>query len=164
MPSFDVVSKVNMAELDNALQQSQKEIGGRYDFKGLKIEVEKQKDGSFLMKAPTDDKVAAVREIILQKLAKRGISLRNLDLGDVEASGHQAFKQTLKVREGIASDKAKKLVAAIKDSKLKVQASIQGDSLRVTGKSRDDLQSAIALLRGQMDAVETELQFENFRD
>lgn len=164
MPSFDVVSKVNLAELDNALQQAKKELESRYDFKGQKATIEKQPDNSIFLKAVSEERVDALRELVLQKLARRGISLRNLDYGRIEASGHQAYKQTLKVIEGIPAEKAKKLAQAVRDSKIKVQASIQGDALRVTGKNRDDLQACIQLLRGQQDVLEVELQFNNFRD
>lgn len=164
MPSFDVVSEVDKAELDNAFQQAKKELETRYDFKGAKASIEKQGDDSFQVKAIDAEKLGAVREVFFAKLAKRGISLRNLDLGRPEESGVQLMKQTLKIAEGIPADKAKKLVAKVKESKLKVQPSIQGDALRITGKNKDDLQQAIALLRGQSDALEVELQFTNFRD
>jgi uncharacterized protein YajQ (UPF0234 family) len=164
MPSFDVVSQVNMAELDNALTQTRKEVDTRYDFKGAKASVDRTGPNELLLKAAGEERVATLRELLFTKLAKRGISLRNVELGKVEESGLQLHKQTLTVREGIATEKAKRIVALVKDSKLKVQASIQGDTVRVTGKNRDDLQAVIALLRGEMDALELELQFNNFRD
>lgn len=164
MPSFDVVSEVNMAELDNALAQAKKELDTRYDFKNARASIEAQPDNVIFMKANSADRLASVREVVLQRLAKRGISLRNVEFGDVEESGLQMYKQTLTVKQGIPSDKAKKLVAAVKESKIKVQASIQGETVRVTGKNRDDLQEAMALLRGQKDVLEVELQFNNFRD
>lgn len=164
MPSFDVVSEVNMAELDNALQQAQKEMETRYDFKGVKASIERQPQNVFLIKANSTERLSALRELLFTRIAKRGISLRNVELGREEESGVMLFKQTVTVREGIASEKAKKIVAMIKDSKIKVQASIQGEAVRISGKNRDDLQSVIALLRDQMDSLELELQFTNFRD
>lgn len=164
MPSFDVVSKVNLAELDNAIQQSKKELESRYDFKGHKAEVDRQPDDTILMKAASEERVDALRELVFTKLAKRGISLLNVEMGKLEAAGHQSYKQTLKIVQGIASDKAKKLAQAIRDSKLKVQASIQGDSLRVSGKNRDDLQDAMKVLRAQAEPLSLEIQFDNYRD
>lgn len=164
MPSFDVVSVVNMAELDNALAQAKKEVETRYDFKGVKATLEKQPKNEIFLKADSEDRIAIMRELLLAKIAKRGISLKNIDYSKVEESGVKLYKQTLTVREGIAVEKAKEIVALIKDSKLKVQGSIQGEAVRVTGKNRDDLQATMALLRGQADALNVDLQFNNFRD
>lgn len=164
MPSFDVVSKVNMAELDNALTQAQKELDTRYDFKGTKSSFERLPKNEIQLKSHTEERLDGLRELVFTKIAKRGISLRNVDASKVEESGLQMYKQTLTVREGIAIEKAKKVVAFVKDAKLKVQGSIQGELVRITGKNRDDLQEAIALLRGKMDELEVELQFINFRD
>lgn len=164
MPSFDVVSQVDMAELDNALGQAKKEIETRYDFRGANASLEKQPGNVILLKAGSEEHVASLRETLFQKLAKRGISLRNVEVGNVEESGVRAYKQTMTVKEGVSPEKLKKLTALVKDSKIKVQASIQGDSLRVGGKNRDDLQSVIALLRGKADELELSLQFINFRD
>ena len=164
MPSFDVVSQVNMAELDNALTQTRKEVETRYDFKGAKATIDRTGPNELLLKASGEERVGTLREMLFQKLAKRGISLRNVELGKLEESGLQTHKQVMTIREGIASDKAKRIVALVKESKIKVQAAIQGDTVRVTGKDRDDLQAVIALLRGQMDALELELQFNNFRE
>lgn len=164
MPSFDVVSKVNMAELDNALNQAQKELETRYDFKGAKASLDKQPQNVVLLKANSEERIGALRELLLQKLAKRGISLRNVDFGRVEESGLQLYKQTITVREGITTEKAKRIVQIIKDSKLKVQPAIQADAVRVTGKNRDDLQSVIAMLRGHADELELDMQYINFRD
>jgi uncharacterized protein YajQ (UPF0234 family) len=164
MPSFDAVSQVNMAELDNALSQSKKELETRYDFKGAKAAIEKLPKNEIQIKANSEERIGALRELVLTKLAKRGISLRNVEFGKVEESGVQLYKQTLTVKEGVPQDKAKQLVAFVKDSKLKVQASIQGDTVRVSGKNRDDLQSVIALFRGKADELNVELQYTNFRD
>jgi len=164
MPSFDVVSQVNMAELDNAIAQTKKELETRYDLKGAKASVEKLPKNEVQLKANSQNNVDIIREMLFAKIAKRGISLRNVDVGKMEESGVQMHKQTITVREGIEVEKAKKLVAAVKDSKIKVQASIQADTLRVSGKNRDDLQATMALLRGLQDQVEVDLQFNNFRD
>jgi uncharacterized protein YajQ (UPF0234 family) len=165
MPSFDVVSQVAMAEVDNALAQAKKELDTRYDLKDAKASFEKLAKGNEIqLKANSQDRVATIREMLLGKLAKRNISLRNVDFGKVEESGVNLYKQTLTIKEGISAEKAKQLTALVRDAKLKVQASIQGDLVRVTGKNRDDLQSAIAVLRGKADELELSLQFINFRD
>jgi uncharacterized protein YajQ (UPF0234 family) len=153
-----------MAELDNALSQAKKELDTRYDFKGAKASIERLPKNELQLKANSEEKLSGLRELLFAKLSKRGISLRNVDVGKAEESGLQLYKQTITVREGIEVEKARRLVAAVKDSKLKVQASIQGETVRVTGKNRDDLQAVIALLRGRMDELEVELQFNNFRD
>lgn len=164
MPSFDAVSEVNVAELDNALNQATREITTRYDFKGVKASIDREPGNVFLLKASTEERLGAVREVFLTRLAARGISLRSLEVGKSEESGFNQYKQTVKVIEGIAPEKAKKLTALIRDSKIKVQASIQGDAVRITGKKRDDLQEVIALLRSKMDELNLDLQFINFRD
>lgn len=164
MPSFDVVSQVDLAELDNALTQAKKEVDSRYDFKNAKATLEKQPGNAILIKANSEEHVTSLRELLFQKLAKRGISLRNVDIGRVEESGLNLYKQLMTVKEGIPTDKLKKLTAIVKDSKLKAQPAIQGDSLRVSAKQRDDLQSVIALLRGKADELDLSLQFVNFRD
>jgi uncharacterized protein YajQ (UPF0234 family) len=164
MPSFDVFSQVNMAELDNALAQSKKELDTRYDFKGTKASIEKLPKDEVVLKANSDERLGMLRELVMTKLAKRGISLRNVNFSDSQETGVQLHKQTMTVKEGIEIEKAKEIVALIKDSKLKVQGSINGDLVRVSGKNRDDLQAVMALLRGKADALNLELQFINFRD
>ena len=164
MPSFDVVSQVNMAELDNALAQSKKEIDTRYDFKNTKASIERLPKEEVLLKANSDDRLGALREVVMTKLAKRGISLRSVTVGEPEESGLLLHKQKLTVKQGIEVEKAKEIVALIKDSKLKVQGSIQGDLVRITGKNRDDLQLAMELLRGHADALNVDIQFTNRRD
>lgn len=164
MPSFDVVSKVDLAELDNALDQSKKEIETRYDFKGAKASMDKQPENAVLLKAASESHVDSMREILFQKLSKRGISLRNVEIGAVEESGLSMYKQLMTVKEGVTPEKLKKLTAIVKESKLKAQPSIQGDSLRVTAKNRDDLQAVIALLRSKADELDLSLQYNNFRD
>lgn len=164
MPSFDVVSQVDLAELDNALAQAKKELETRYDFKGANASLEKQPGNAVQFKASSEEHVNGLREMLFQKLARRGISLRNVELGRVEESGVKLYKQLMTVKEGIAPEKLKKLTALVKESKLKAQPAIQGDTLRVSAKKRDDLQDVIALLRGKADELDLSLQFINFRD
>jgi hypothetical protein len=165
MPSFDAVSKIDMQELDNALNQAKKELGSRFDFQGTDTTLELAADKkTMLLKANAAGRIDAAREVLFAKLAKRGVSLRSLDIGKIEPAGLSHVKQTVTLLQGIPVEKAKKLVAVVKESKIKVQASIQGDALRVSGKNRDDLQAAIALLRGQQEAHAIDLQFNNFRD
>ena len=161
MPSFDIVSKVNMAEVKNALQHALKEIGQRYDFRGTKSTLEEQENGILLI-GDDDYKLKAVREVLLSKLTKRGVDIKNLTYGKVEPGSNQTLKQMLNIQQGISQDQAKQIVKTIKDTKMKVQPQIQGDQVRVTGKKRDDLQEVIGLLRGKDMGVA--LQFENFRD
>jgi len=165
MPSFDTVSKIDMQELDNALNQAQKELGSRYDFQGTDTSVELAADKkTLLLKANSEGRLEAARDVLIAKLAKRGVSLRSLETGKVEPAQHGHVKQTLTLVQGISTEKGKKLVASVKESKLKAQASIQGDAVRVTSKSRDELQACMALFRGQQEALEIDLQFSNFRD
>jgi len=165
MPSFDVVSKINLAELDNALNQTKKEIQTRFDFQGTQTEVTlaPEKTAIFL-KSSSEGRLEAAFDVLQSKLVKRGVSLRCLDAKEVEQTSLGVAKQTILLQQGINAEKARELVKAIKESKMKVQGSIQGDQLRVTGKNKDDLQAAIKLLREQMDKVKLDLQFVNFRD
>jgi len=160
MPSFDVVSEIDKHELTNAVDQTNREIGNRFDFKGSNAKVEQVEEG-LMLEAESDFQVQQIVVILHQKLAKRGIDLNSLDEKPVEQCGTRARKKIL-VREGIDTELGKKIVKLIKESKMKVQASIQGEQVRVTGKKRDDLQEAIALLRGA--GLEQPLQFQNFRD
>jgi cyclic-di-GMP-binding protein len=164
MPSFDVVSKVNEQEVDNAFQQAKKEIDQRYDFKGTETSLEKvEKEKGIRLRSSTEQRLEAAREVLIQKLAKRNVALRGVKYGTVEQSGKHVL-QLITFAQGIETEKAKAIVKLIKDSKLKVQAAIQGDSVRVTGKAKDDLQSVIQLIRQQADALSLDAQFENFRD
>jgi uncharacterized protein YajQ (UPF0234 family) len=164
MPSFDVVSKVNEQEVDNAFQQAKKEIDQRYDFKGTETSLEKvEKEKGIRLRSSTEQRLEAAREVLVQKLAKRNVSLRGVKYGTVEQSGKQVL-QLITFAQGIETEKAKTIAKLIKDSKLKVQAAIQGDSVRISGKSRDDLQSAMQLIRQQADALSLDAQFENFRE
>jgi hypothetical protein len=162
MPSFDIVSKPNMVEVRNALDQANKEIANRFDFKGSDARIEHKE---FELTAFADDefKLGQVRDVMLAKLAKRAVDVRFLDLaGKHEKIGGDKVKQLIKLRNGLDSALAKKVVQTIKDSKLKVTASIQGDAVRVAGAKKDALQETIGLLRQAIDEVP--LQFENFRD
>jgi uncharacterized protein YajQ (UPF0234 family) len=161
MPSFDVVSEANTVEVKNAVDQSNKEISTRFDFKGSDARVE-QKERELTAYADSEFQLNQVRDVLTGKMVKRNVDVRFLDMGKIEKIGGDKVKQVIKVKNGIESDDAKKIVRIIKDSKMKVQASIQGDAVRVTGAKRDDLQSAMALLRKEV--TELPLEFNNFRD
>ncbi|HZV64711.1 MAG TPA: YajQ family cyclic di-GMP-binding protein [Telluria sp.] len=161
MPSFDVVSEADMIEVKNAVEQSNKEITTRFDFKGSSAKVE-QKDNELTAFADADFQLSQVRDVLTNKLAKRKVDVRFLDAGKIEKIGGDKVKQVIKIKNGIETEDAKKIVRVIKDSKMKVQASIQGEAVRVTGAKRDDLQAAMALLR--KDVPEMPLEFNNFRD
>ena len=158
--SFDVVSKIDMAEVTNAVTQALKEIGQRFDFKGSKSNITQEKDALVVL---SDDeyKLKSVIDILQNKLVKRGVPIKNVSYGKIEAALASTVRQRLTLQQGIPTDKAKEIVKAIKDAKIRVQASIQAEQVRVSGKSRDDLQTVIALLKGKYFGVE--LQFENFR-
>lgn len=161
MPSFDAVSEANMVEVKNAIDQANKEIGNRFDFKGSSAKIE-QKERELSAFADSEFQLEQLREIMLNKLAKRGVDVRFLDNGKIEKIGGDKIKQIVKIKNGIETEEAKKIVRVIKESKLKVQASIQGDAVRITGAKRDDLQTAIALLKKEVK--ELPLEFTNFRD
>jgi hypothetical protein len=161
MPSFDAVCKANAVEIRNAIEQANKEIANRFDFKGSDARIE-QKELELTAFADDEFKLGQVRDVLTAKMAKRGVDVRLLDPGKPEKISGDKLKQTIKVRNGIESALAKKMVALIKDSKLKVSASIQGDAVRVNGAKRDTLQEVIALLRAQI--TEIPLSFENFRE
>jgi len=161
MPSFDIVSEVNQVEVRNAIDQANKEISTRFDFKGSDARVEY--DGKALTLFADDDfKVRQVTDIVVARLAKRQVDVRSLNYGDTEKISGNKVKQAVTVRTGVEQDLAKKLVKLLKESKLKVQASIQGDAVRVSGTKKDDLQAAIALVRKSI--TDYPLQFQNFRD
>lgn len=166
MPSFDAVIEPDLVELRNAVEQCNKEVGTRFDFKGSDARVEladKGKDRALTMFADSDFQVGQVRDILLAKLSKRGLDVRYLDLSaKPEKIGGDKVKQAVPVKTGIDSESARRIQGLIKQSKIKVQASIQGDAVRVSGAKRDDLQSAIALLRREI--TELPLGFDNFRD
>ncbi len=161
MPSFDAISEASQVEVKNAVDQTNKEVGTRFDFKGSDARVE-QKERDLTLYADSEFQLGQVRDILNGKMTKRGVDIRFLDLGKIEKIGGDKVKQIIKVKNGIESEAAKKIVKTIKEAKLKVQASIQGDAVRVTGAKRDDLQTAIALLKKSI--TETPLDFNNFRD
>ncbi|MGB4345096.1 MAG: YajQ family cyclic di-GMP-binding protein [Burkholderiaceae bacterium] len=161
MPSFDVVSEANQVEVKNAVEQSNKEITTRFDFKGSDARVE-QKERELTAYADSEFQLSQVRDVLTTKMSKRNVDVRFLDLGKIEKIGGDKVKQVIKVKNGIESDAAKKIQRIIKDSKTKVQASIQGEALRVTGAKRDDLQATMALLRKEV--TDLPLEFNNFRD
>jgi len=161
MPSFDAVCKPDLVELRNALDQANKEVTNRFDFKGSDARIE-QKEFELTVFADDEFKLGQVREVLNLKLAKRGIDLRLLDPGEPQKISGDKLKLPIKVRNGIESTLAKKIVALLKESRLKLTASIQGDAVRVTSAKRDTLQEAIALLRREVTDVP--LTFDNFRD
>ncbi len=161
MPSFDVVCEPDLVELKNAIEQSNKEITNRFDFKGSDSRVE-QKDEALILFGDDDFKLGQVRDVLIGKMAKRNVDVRYLKDDKLETIGGDKRKRTMKIQKGVSSELAKKIVRIIKDSKIKVQASIQGDAVRVTGGKRDDLQSVMTLLR--KDVPEAPISFNNFRD
>jgi len=161
MPSFDVVSKVDQHEVDNARNQASKEIAQRYDFKGTDTSIEQTEEG-MVIRANSEGRLDAARDVLESKIVRRQVSLKSLDPQPAQKAGGQMWRQLIKVKEGVSKDKAKEIVKAIKDSKLKVQAAIQGDAVRVSGKNRDDLQATIAFLKEQ--DFDLPLQYVNFRD
>ena len=161
MPSFDTVCEADFVEVKNAVENTAKEIGTRFDFKGTSAAIE-LKDKEITMFGDADFQLQQVEEVLRNKLAKRNVDVRFLDKGTVQKVGGDKVKQVIKVRNGIESELAKKIQKTIKESKLKLQASIQGESVRVTGAKRDDLQAAMALIRKEITDVP--LSFDNFRD
>lgn len=162
MPSFDTVIEPNLVEVRNAVDQTAKEIGTRFDFKGSSAAAELA-DKTITLHADSDFQIGQVTDILLAKLTKRGVDIRFLDRSaKIEKIGGDKVKQALTVKSGVDSDNAKKIQAAIKQSKMKVQAAIQGEQLRVTGKSRDDLQAVMTLLRGAK-GLDIDMQFTNYR-
>ena len=161
MPSFDTVCEPDMVEVKNAVENSAKEIGTRFDFKGTSAAIElKEKEITLLGDA--EFQLQQVEDILRNKLTKRNVDVRFLDKGAVQKIGGDKVKQVVKVRNGIESELAKKIQKLVKDSKLKLQASIQGDSVRISGTKKDDLQTAMALIRKEVD--DFPLSFNNFRD
>ena len=163
MPSFDTVCEPNMVKIKNAVDNTAKEIGTRFDFKGTAAAIElKEKEKEIVVTGDADFQLQQVQDVLLGKLTKQDVDAKFLDKGEVQKIGGDKVKQVLKVRNGIESEAAKKIQKLIKDSKLKVQASIQGDAVRVNGAKRDDLQAAMALVRKEM--ADLPLSFNNFRD
>jgi cyclic-di-GMP-binding protein len=161
--SFDVTTGVDLQEVDNAINQAQKEIAQRYDFKGSKASIEfKRAEAKILLVADSDFQMQSLFDVVQSKLIKRGVPVKNLDVGEIKPAGGDTVRREVGLKMALDGDTAKKVAAAIKDAKLKkVQAAIQGDQVRVTSPSRDDLQEAIAVLRKQDFGVE--LKFGNYR-
>ena len=161
MPSFDIVSEVDMHELNNALDQSNREVGTRFDFKGIDASFELDNDSNIKVSAEADFQIQQMLEMLRSKMVKRGIDIKSLKEGDVQLVGQKASMLVI-VQQGIEAEIARKIVKAVKEAKLKVQTAIQGEKLRVTGKKRDDLQQVMALLKEGGFGVP--LQYDNFRD
>lgn len=161
MPTFDIVSKFDPSEVDNAIQNLKREIVQRYDFKNSNSEIEFEKE-LIIIKTDDDYKLTQLQEMLKVQITKRGIDVKALDMGKVEMSAGQAVRQTITMMQGINKDISKDIIKIIKESKIKVQVSIQGDELRISGKKRDDLQQTITLLKTQN--LDLPLQFINFRD
>lgn len=161
MPSFDIVSEIDMHEIENAVQQANKEVTTRFDFRGTDTEVEKTEEG-IMLRGNSEARVEAALGVLREKCAKRGVSLRALDPQKPEPASKGHFRQLVKLKQGISKEHAKDVIQFMKDGKFKVQSSIQGDQVRVTGKKRDELQEVIQALRGK--EFEVDLQFTNFRD
>ncbi len=161
MPSFDIVSKTDLAEVDNALAGITREIAQRFDFKGAKCSVER-KDDAVTVLADDDQKLKQMHELLKVHFTRRQVDPKSLDYGTVEKASGNSVRQVVTIKQGVSTELAKKLVKEIKDSKIKVQAAIQGDEVRVTGKKRDELQETITLLK-KLD-VDRPLQYINFRD
>ena len=156
---------MNWQELDNAINQATKELAQRYDFKGVKAELKlDQKAKTITLWCSEEAKLEAVNDVFQNKCIKRGISLLSFDYGKEEPAFGGSVRQVVTVQAGISKEKAKEIIAKIKDGKIKVNAQIQDEQVRVTGKSRDDLQETIAMLKGQQDSVKVPMQFGNFRD
>lgn len=160
--SFDVVSKVDLQEVQNAVQQASKEIATRFDFRGSKSKIEwNEKELTLTLTSDDEGKLKSVKDILETRLVKRGVAVKSLDYQKVEPAAMGTVRQVAKIQQGIPSEKAKEMVKAIKDRKLKVQAAIQGDQLRVSGRAKDDLQEVMAMLRAGDFGVP--LQFTNYR-
>jgi uncharacterized protein YajQ (UPF0234 family) len=163
MPSFDIVSEVNQVEVHNALDQANKEITNRFDFKGSDARIElNEKEKNLTLYADDNFKLDQVRDVLTGKLAKRGVDVRCLEAKEIEKVSGNKVKQTIAVRQGVEQDLGKKIVKLVKDSKLKVQASIQGDAVRISSGKKDTLQETITLVRKSI--TDFPLQFKNFRD
>ena len=161
MPSFDVVSEANMVEVRNAVDQANKEIGTRFDFRGSDARVD-QKEHELTVFADSEFQLGQVKDVLNNKMTKRKVDIRFMDEGKIEKISGDKVKQVVTIKNGIQGDSARKIVKLVKDSKLKVQASIQGDAVRVSGAKRDDLQSTMAMLRKEV--TDLPLEFNNFRD
>ena len=162
MPSFDVVSELDMMEVENAWNQACKELAQRFDFKGTSTAIERDKALDFVVRANSEGRAQAALQVLMEKLAKRGVPMSGLDPQTVEPAGGATVRQLVKLRKGLKSEDAKKIVALLKEAGLKVQAAIQGEAVRVTSKKRDDLQAAMQAIRGAGLAIP--IVFNNFRE
>ena len=162
MPSFDVVSDLDLMEVENAFNQARKEIGQRFDFKGTGTELERDAEQNVLLRASSEGRVEAALQVLMEKLAKRGVPLEGLDPQKIEPASGGTVRQLVRLRRGLKSEDARRIAALVKESGLKVQAAIQGDAVRITGKKRDDLQACMQRIRGA--GLGIPLMFMNFRD
>jgi hypothetical protein len=161
MPSFDIVSEVNSMEIENAVNQAKKELANRFDFKGTKAEIALEKN-EIKLSAPDAFKISALEEMVIGKLAKRSVSMKNIDRGEPDLSPLGHARQSIKIKQGIETEVAKEVTGFIRESKFKVTTQIQEQQIRVTGKSRDELQAVIGAVQAKEFPVA--LQFQNFRD
>ncbi len=162
MPSFDVVSELNLMEVENAFNQARKEIGQRFDFKGTRTDLERDPEGHVVVRAGSEGRAEAALGVLMEKLAKRGVPLEGLDPQRVEPAAGGTVRQLVKLKKGLKQEDAKRIVALVKDSGLKVQAAIQGEAVRITGKKKDDLQACMQRIRAA--GLGVPLQFQNFRE
>jgi cyclic-di-GMP-binding protein len=162
MPSFDVVSDLDLMEVENAFNQARKELAQRFDFKGTSTDLERDKDLNVVVKANSDGRAEAALQVLMEKFAKRGVPLEGLDPQKLEPASGGHVRQLVKLRRGLKSEDAKKIVALVKEKGLKVQAAIQGEAVRITGKKKDDLQACMQAIRGGNLGIP--LQFQNFRE
>jgi len=162
MPSFDVVSEVDLMEVENAFNQARKEISQRYDFKGTSTDLERQADGGVLVRANSEGRAEAALTVLMEKMAKRGVPLEGLDPQKVEPAQGGHVKQLVNLRKGLKQDDAKRIAQLVKETGLKVQASIQGEKVRVSGKKKDDLQACMQAIRGARLGIP--ILFRNFMD
>ncbi len=162
MASFDIVSELNMMEVENAFNQARKELAQRFDFKGTSTDLERQQDGAILVKANSEGRAEAAYGVLIEKLAKRSVPLEGLDPQKVEPAAGGHVRQLVKLRKGIKQEDSKKIVALVKESGLKVQAAIQGEAVRITAKKKDDLQTIMQLVRGA--GLGIPILFQNFRE
>ena len=162
MPSFDIVSELDLMEVENAFNQARKELAQRFDFKGTSTDLERDKDGNVVVRAGSDGRAEAALGVLMEKLAKRGVALEGLDPQKLEPAAGGTVRQLVKLKKGIKPEDAKKIVSLAKESGLKVQAAIQGEAVRITGKKKDDLQACMQKIRGASLGIP--LQFQNFRE
>ncbi len=162
MPSFDVVSELNLMEVENAFNQARKEIGQRFDFKGTQTDLERDKDGHLVVKASSEGRAEAALGVLMEKLAKRGVPLEGLDPQKIEPAAGGTVRQLVNLKKGLKQEDAKKIVALVKETGAKVQAAIQGEAVRISAKKKDDLQACMQKIRGA--GLGIPIQFQNFRE